>query len=188
MRYLRAATIVLLIGAASVQAQQLNLKSYGREQGLSNLVIQCMLQDRQGFLWVGTQAGLFRYDGARFQLYAGASGLPSGWISALHEDQSGTLWAGTRTGVARRVRDRFVALAGLGEYEVSGGGAMTSDASGAVYVATNRGLLVVRDQGRHAAFEEVAGWSGPVQAVHRDARGDLWLAGRNGLVRTGTRG
>src|SRR5207247_11243998 len=103
------------------------------------------------------QAGLFRYDGARFQLYAAASGLPSGWISTLHEDQSGILWAGTRTGVARRVRDRFVALAGLGEYEVSGGGAMAADGNGIVYLATHRGLLGVRDQGQRGACEEVAG-------------------------------
>jgi len=174
---------LFLVWAGALDAQQLSLKSYGRDEGLFNLVAQCMLQDRQGFLWVGTQSGLFRYDGSKFRGYALSSGLPSAWISALHEDSSGTLWVGTRRGIARRQGQRFVALAGTGDYEISGAAALASDTDGVVYVGTNRGLLVVRNRGSSAALEPFGGWTGPVLAVHRDPGGGLWLAGRHRLMR-----
>ena len=52
----RASALALLLSGALL-AQQLNLKPYGLEQGLLNLVVQSLLQDRTGFLWVGTQSG-----------------------------------------------------------------------------------------------------------------------------------
>src|ERR1019366_9047066 len=69
------ATISLPIQLAG---QRYNFKFYGEEEGLENLVVQVVLQDRAGFLWVGTQNGLFRYDGSRFRAFGRADGLPAG--------------------------------------------------------------------------------------------------------------
>ncbi len=89
-----------LAGPGPLAAQRYNFKFYGEEEGLQNLVVQVMLQDRAGFLWAGTENGLFRYDGSRFTSFGKADGLPAGRIESLHESVDGTLWIGTQLGLA----------------------------------------------------------------------------------------
>src|ERR1700688_4483715 len=81
-----AAAIVLLSVPQLCRAQRYNFQLYGQAEGLSNLVPLCMLQDRTGFLWVGTQNGLFRYDGTRFEMFDTTQGLPSSRVLSLYED------------------------------------------------------------------------------------------------------
>src|SRR5258706_1763959 len=100
----------VLAGAATLSGQRYNFKFYGQEQGLQNMAVQVVLQDRTGFLWVGTQNGLFRYDGSAFAAFGKADGLPGARIESLHETADGTLWVGTRVGLARRRGDRFEAI------------------------------------------------------------------------------
>src|SRR5574341_387946 len=69
------------------------------EQGLSQSTIYCILQDRKGFLWLGTADGLNRYDGYTFKIYkTGPHGLRNSMIRAIYEDRSGMLWIGTEGG------------------------------------------------------------------------------------------
>jgi len=62
----------------------------------------CIFQDRQGFMWFGTQEGLARYDGYGFTVYKqdvfDSTSLSSNVIWSIHEDQDGTLWVGTGGG------------------------------------------------------------------------------------------
>ena len=175
----RSSWLVLLFSSALL-AQQLNLRQYGQEDGLANLVAQCMLQDRQGFLWVGTQSGLFRYDGSKFRAYFTDSGLPSAWIGALHETADGTLWVATRMGVAWWTGDRFQAVPGGGEYEILGRASLASDARGTLYVATSKGLMMARAP--HGALAPVGLETGPLMGVYLDADGSLWLACRGRIL------
>src|SRR5579863_1215911 len=103
-------TLLALAYPALLPAQRYNFKFYGEEEGLQNLVVPVVLQDRAGFLWAGTENGLFRYDGSRFTSFSRAEGLPVGRIESLHESVDGTLWVGTRAGLARRVGERFEAV------------------------------------------------------------------------------
>ena len=57
-------------------AQRYNFKFYGEDEGLKNLAVQAVLQDRAGFLWAGTQNGLYRYDGNRFTAFTRATACP----------------------------------------------------------------------------------------------------------------
>jgi signal transduction histidine kinase/CheY-like chemotaxis protein/ligand-binding sensor domain-containing protein len=83
-----------------VRAQHFTFKDYSEAQGLTNLNIRCLLQDRAGFLWIGTEGGLFRYDGARFHQFTASDGLPAVVVNALSEDGGGTLWIGSNTGLS----------------------------------------------------------------------------------------
>ncbi|MCB0834847.1 MAG: hypothetical protein KDC45_15365, partial [Bacteroidetes bacterium] len=69
------------------------------EAGLSQSTVGCLLQDRYGFVWIGTQDGLNRYDGYRFLIYKSRKGdsasLADNSINALLEDAGGRLWIGT---------------------------------------------------------------------------------------------
>src|SRR5258707_11903721 len=96
-----------ILFATLANAQRYNFKFYGEEEGLQNLAVQVVLQDREGFLWTGTQNGLYRYDGSRFARYGQADGLPGARIESLHQSIDGTLWVGTRVGLAKRVKDHF---------------------------------------------------------------------------------
>jgi len=72
------------------------------EDGLSQNAAWKILQDRLGFIWIGTQDGLNRYDGYEFKVYRydpdDTTGLSDNDITALYEDRSGTLWVGTKSG------------------------------------------------------------------------------------------
>jgi signal transduction histidine kinase/ligand-binding sensor domain-containing protein/CheY-like chemotaxis protein len=76
------------------------------DDGLAQNTIEAILQDRQGFIWIGTPAGLSRYDGYRFTTYrndpANASSLSNSWVRALYEDKDGFLWIGTEGGGVSR--------------------------------------------------------------------------------------
>ena len=100
-------------------AQHYTFKYYGHAEGLTNLAIHCLLQDRTGFVWVGTANGLFRYDGRRFTAWRKAEGLPASRVESLHESADGTLWVATRTGLARRRGEGFVPV-DLGGAELLG--------------------------------------------------------------------
>src|SRR5579859_7327045 len=85
-------------------------KSYGGDQGLTTLAVSVMAQDEGGFIWVGTEDGLFRYDGETFRRFGTKEGLPDTNISALAPAPDGSLWVLARTGLARFEGDRFVAM------------------------------------------------------------------------------
>ncbi len=68
--------------------------------------VTCILQGREGYLWLGTYHGLLRFDGVRFVAFdASTSGLQNGLITALFEDGEGTLWIGHETGGLSRYKD-----------------------------------------------------------------------------------
>ena len=109
----RSLTIVLShrLLPLPLSAQRYSFKTYGHEEGLGSLVVQSILQDSQGFLWVATQNGIYRYDGKRSVRYGTAEGLPSNFVNCIFQSQDGTLWAGTfAAGAARLEKGRFVPL------------------------------------------------------------------------------
>ena len=175
---MRALAAVLLIGAASAFAQRYNFKFYGEEEGLQNLAIQVVLQDRAGFLWVGTQNGLYRYDGNRFTAFGKNEGLPGARIEALHESIDGTLWAGTRTGLARLRGDRFEAVPMKIAQSVVSREGIASDASGQIFVATEHGLAT----GADLDFK-LTGPSVEAASVFVDSWGVVWFGCGNALCR-----
>jgi ligand-binding sensor domain-containing protein/signal transduction histidine kinase len=87
-------------------SQNIRFEQFSLEEGLSQSVVNVVLQDRQGFLWIGTEDGLNRYDGYGFKVYKPDDDDPSSlndrWITALAEDPQGFLWVGTRLGGLNR--------------------------------------------------------------------------------------
>jgi signal transduction histidine kinase/ligand-binding sensor domain-containing protein/CheY-like chemotaxis protein len=71
-----------------------------RREGLPQMSVLCGLQDRAGYLWLGLQEGLARFDGISFRTFKveDTPALASNYISALFEDRRGRIWVGTDTG------------------------------------------------------------------------------------------
>ncbi len=90
-------------------AQHQNFTTLSIEEGLSQSVVNCMFQDSKGYIWLGTQNGLDRFDGQDFVLYrfnpADSNSISNNWIYAISEDHEGNLWIGTKGGLHKFVRD-----------------------------------------------------------------------------------
>ncbi len=98
----------VLTGPEAVYAQSRQEIQFDRisiEQGLSQATINCIHQDRQGFMWFGTQDGLNKYDGYTFTVYnhdpETSAGLSDGIVWSIFEDKLGTFWLGTSGGLNR---------------------------------------------------------------------------------------
>jgi ligand-binding sensor domain-containing protein/signal transduction histidine kinase len=83
--------------------QQKQFRKYSVEDGLSNNTVSSLLQDKKGYIWVGTRDGLNRFDGynfKKFQLVANDSNSLGGdFVHAIHESNNGDLWVGTDKGL-----------------------------------------------------------------------------------------
>jgi len=102
------------------QPQSFRVRRWTAEDGLPQSRVACLKQTRDGYLWIGTQAGLARFDGLRFTVYNkfNTPEMVSDAINALAEDSEGTLWIGTRSGLLSYLgHGRFQAEAELaGQY------------------------------------------------------------------------
>ncbi|QHV95687.1 hybrid sensor histidine kinase/response regulator [Spirosoma endbachense] len=93
---------LLILQVANAQHQNVGFTHLTTTQGLSQNNVTCILQDRKGFMWFGTQDGLNKYDGYTYTLYRNdpqnSSSLSHSYIHTLFEDKKGRLWIGTDDG------------------------------------------------------------------------------------------
>jgi len=170
------AVVLLLPGLAS--AQRFAFKYYSQDQGLISLDVHSLLQDRTGYVWVGTSDGVFRYDGALFTGFHSAQGLPSSRIESLHQAGDGTIWAGTREGLARFDGDHFTRVSLPEPVAFLSQSGITSDIHGSLYAGTNRGLWVMDKSHRPAVkvYPQTSSVTRPeVYGVHIDREGAVWF-------------
>ena len=102
----RAVVALLLLWStlAAASSSSLRFQRLGGV-GMNELSIISLAQDRQGFTWIGTSAGLFRYDGYQAVRYgndpSNPRSLPHDRVAEIFEDRQGRIWAGTQEGLAR---------------------------------------------------------------------------------------
>lgn len=121
------------------------------QDGLPQISVMAITQDAEGYLWVGTQDGLARFDGVHFATYTPDSepALPGIWIRALLTDPEGRVWIGSYKGLAMYASGRFTTyrLPGAAARRELDVYAIATDARGAVYAATDQGVLRVAGDG-----------------------------------------
>ena len=131
---------ILLALALTCQAQQYGFRYYGAAEGLQNQVILALAQDERGFIWAGSEAGLYRYDGTRFRLMGPAEGLPcTTEVHSLHVAADGAVWVSTCSKVFRFDGRRFSALEGFTGI-LAGAQSIANAPTGGVYIASLAGL------------------------------------------------
>ncbi len=96
---------------ASILSDDMRFRRYSVDQGLSQSQVSYIIQDHEGYLWLGTQDGLNRFDGYTFKIYRhdvhDSLSLSDNYINCLYEDSVGSLWIGTYSGGLNRYdRDR----------------------------------------------------------------------------------
>ncbi len=172
------ASLILAWSCVGV-AQQYSFRHYVAADGLQNMAILSLAQDGAGYIWAGSEGGLYRYDGTRFRLMAAAEGLPCATeVHALHVAADGMLWANTCERIFRFDGHRFHPVAGIAGM-LSGAQRMANDAHGNVALATPNGLYeaVPDGTGSYAARPyplgpELAGT--PMRGIARNGS-QLWF-------------
>lgn len=174
----------------------------GATEGLSDSAVTAILQDRQGFLWFGTQEGLNKFDGYDFTIFKTDSHNPGAltdtYITSAVETPDGAIWLGTYYGGLNRFdrnTESFVPYLPdpddpltLPDKQVT---ALMVDSGGSLWVGTREGLsrydhsrdgfLNYRHQSGHASGEPGALSSNNINTIYEDQSGRLWVGTQNGL-------
>lgn len=186
---------VVVFFAISAAAQQLPVRfqRISIEQGLSQNSIFCMAQDEKGFIWIGTETGLNRYDGYSFISYFSAAddprSLSNSYILALCRDRRNRLWIGTDRGLNRFNPEENNFTRFLHDPANSDSlwhdriNVICEDREGILWIGTNEGVNrldpqtggMTRVMPGDVTAGERAGPRFPVQAIIQDAAGVLWI-------------
>lgn len=167
------------------------------KNGLASPIVTSFAQDGDGFLWVGTQSGLQRWDGYQFWSYktqlGSSTSIPDNLINTLYTDSQGRLWVGTSSGgLARydRATDNFT------QYRSSGNDisavnvyAITGDGGRGLWIGTDTGLYHLdADTGRFAhptlGVNDEREPARRVLSLLHTAQGELWVGTELGLERS----
>jgi ligand-binding sensor domain-containing protein/serine phosphatase RsbU (regulator of sigma subunit) len=161
-----------------------NFSFFGKIQGLKHNVIRCMLQDKSGYLWLGTVGGgVIRYDGKFFTTFTDAEGLANNNVFSILEDKTGNLWFGTSGGASKYDGKFFTTYTnkqGIANNTVN---SILEDKSGNLWFGTEEGAS--RYDGKYfTTFTKKEGLaSNTVNNILKDKKGNLWFGTNEGLSR-----
>ena len=164
---------------------QARLSVWTSDSGLPQNTIDAIVQTRDGYLWMGTEEGLARFDGVRFVVSdrQTAPALRSSFVSSIFEAPDGTLWIGTYGGGVARLRNgRIEAFHSelLGTDRIR---EMHATADGALFIATAGGGLLRIDGEKVTRFTTRDGLpTDRIWALEGDGAGGLWVATHGGGV------
>ena len=192
-RLLSFSFLFLLITPILAQQPSLYFKRLDRTNGLSNNKVNCILQDRRGFTWIGTDDGLNRYDGNNFLIFKNipgeSSSLSGNTITDIHEDKDGVLWIATADGGITRYDHRLAPEKKFRQFKHQPGdttsipvnivNALQEDKNGDLWLATSGAAILRFDKKRERFIKpnQLGVWT--INDLTSDGNGMLW-AGREG--------
>jgi ligand-binding sensor domain-containing protein len=177
IRSVVACATLAFVCFTNLTGQRQTFRQYGSQEGLTNLTVSDVLQDRTGFIWVGTENGLFRYDGGSFRHFGHEDGLPSTEVRGLAQAPDGSLWVATSDGVARGSARGFKLVA-TGTAESAG--TVAFDGMGRAYLTYPFGIVrgVPNGAGSYLFHTVVSGTSYGLSVDGEDVwfvkNGDVW--------------
>jgi ligand-binding sensor domain-containing protein/signal transduction histidine kinase len=190
LRHLRVAALLLLLAGTRTPALDPNrhLKEFGHqawltENGLPQNTVQAIVQTQDGYLWIGTQEGLARFDGLNFTVFdkENTPAFKSNDIRFLVEDRQGRLWISTSYGLVCRHNGQFTSFTvneGLPDNSV---GPIVEDTKGNVWIGTAGGLSRF-ENGNFKTFTAEQGLSrNVVQTLCARADGSVLVGTSSGM-------
>ncbi len=90
---------ILLVLALPLAAVRYPFINYRSSEGLPQSNVTALLQDKNGYIWVGTQAGIGRFDGVKFETLTSRNGLAGNYITGLEMDRRGNVWVASQDGL-----------------------------------------------------------------------------------------
>lgn len=154
------------------------LENWSTAQGLPQISVESISQDRDGFLWIGTQDGIARFDGVKFRVYdRGNTGIDASLVVSSWADAKGAVWFGTSAGLLREEGGRFQ------QWRIGRVNAIVGNLQDEPVLATASGIGLWH-RGKLQLFP---GLEGPFFALLRTGE-TLWAGGLDQLCRHGSNG
>ena len=150
------------------------------QDGLPENIVQSIVQDSEGYLWVATTGGLTRFDGGRFLPYRpGSNHRPSvNSVFCLTSAPDGSVWAGLEGGGLLRIRNGQAEAIGLNEGLASTFvRSVAVDRNGLVWIGTDGGLFVFDGHQVRRSPLSGNGLHAAVHSIREDREGALWVGG-----------
>ena len=190
------ATGIALVLALPCELQALNpskaLTQYTRTvwtqgQGLPQDTIRAITQTPDGYLWLGTDEGLARFDGYDFVTFSKNTGdLPSNSVTALTVGPTGILWIGTSAGLTRYAAGKFQTLTSRDGADSATVSALVEDHSGVLWFVWGDSLSTFSGGRFRTYSKESLAPLETVRIVYEDRGHQIWVGGAGGLIkRTG---
>jgi ligand-binding sensor domain-containing protein len=178
VRYFLLFTVFL--GLLPAFSQRYNFVNYSLEEGLPQSQVSDICQDRFGYLWIGTETGLSRFDGIEFENYSTDDGLPDNEINKLFLDSQNRLWIATPKGIAQYAKNGFISYSFsqdlIQEYNVND----FAELNGVLYIAADEGMLRF-DQDKFELLPINSESPNSIRAILNIEDTSLFCATRNGL-------
>ena len=153
------------------------------ETGLPQNTVQSIAQTRDGYLWIGTQEGLAKFNGSGFVVFdrENTPQLKSNDIRSLLEDRNGNLWISTSYGLLKLEGGSFTSITITEGLPDNSTGPLLEDRDGTIWIATASGLARYDGNSfRAISIEEIKG--ADIQAIFQDHNGVIWLGTANGVI------
>jgi signal transduction histidine kinase/ligand-binding sensor domain-containing protein/CheY-like chemotaxis protein/HPt (histidine-containing phosphotransfer) domain-containing protein len=185
------ALLLLSVGAPSfaldpaLQPTQYVVDNWQIPEGLPQTSAQTIARTRDGYLWVGTQEGLARFDGVRFTVFDSGNepAIPNKDICELHVDTAGRLWIGTRSGIALFENGHFTPFVRIPALMHAYVRVIADGKDGRFWVGTENGLFEIGGN-RARIFDATSGLrDSRIRSLQEDHDGVLWVGTASGLQR-----
>ncbi len=191
---------IVTLSVVFSQKQQLRFERLSVDDGLSQNTVTCIAQDKTGFLWIGTEDGLNRYDGYEFRVFK-RNGKKRGtisdnYITTIYLDSKGTLWVGTARGGFNKYDEQTATFSHSQHNPAESNSlcnntvnAILEDKNGNLWFATENGLDEYNPQTntfthyKHDSTNIKSLSSNRVNALVEDRNGVLWIGTYDGLNR-----
>ena len=166
---------------------QFHFRHYNIENGISANNISALLQDQKGYIWIGTENGLSRFDGNQFTFYQKNNPLYSNFhansINTIFEANSNELWLGTDNGIFiyNQVKDTFTSFTKQTSDKTSITSWIThiiQDKAGNIWIATHKqGIFLYNAQTDKLTQFEVPQNNNIVIYILNDEQNNIWVSG-----------
>lgn len=179
---------ILCVCYTFLQAQQYSFIHHGVEEGLSQSVVNTIVQDDAGYLWVGSMSGLNRFDGKEFILFDQKDSLAENWVSSSFKDSKGNLWFGHWAGGLSVFNWERQIITNFDFAQYSDFKSITSfveDNEGNLYIGTDGNGLMYLDTKSNEVYtfnKEGRLSSNYILDLAMDAEDRLWIATDRGIT------
>lgn len=181
MRSLLLLVLLTWLARPLIHAQVYNVTRYSTDDGLVQSQVMAVLQDRWGYLWLGTHRGAAKFDGKQFYAVGTEEGLSSTFLADLAEDPHGGIWMATDNGLSYwdgKAFTNFHRSNGLPDNDIQ---CLRFDRDSNLWIGTQSQGVARYRQGRFDQPLRQADTNASVQTLLEDDQGRLWVGTLDGL-------
>lgn len=177
---------VELTCAFMAKGQLYNFRNYTLEDGLPQSTAYSILQDARGYLWVGTESGVARFNGSMFTVFDRSTGLPGNFVRSVIEGPNGNIWVGTDNGIGVFDGVKWKSITTKDGLKGKAILKLVPDSKGRVWAATNEnGVNIITLNGSAVSVENIDSNKGLsanfVLDIYHESNGKTWIAMIGGL-------